>query len=51
MLKNIVIIATEFHKESMQIMVKEAKTAAADHGLKLIKEIWEAVVQKKEEEI
>src|SRR3989338_10718768 len=40
MLKNIVIIATEFHKESMQIMVKEAKTAAADHGLKLIKEIW-----------
>ncbi len=40
MSKNIAIIATEFHKESIRIMVKEAKTAAADHGLKIIKEVW-----------
>ena len=40
MSKNIVIVATNFHKKYMEIMVKEADTVALEHGLSIIQEIW-----------
>ena len=40
MSKNIAIIATSFHSEKMEIMIKEAKKTAIEESFKIIKEIW-----------
>lgn len=40
MSKNIAIIATSFHKEEVEVMVKEAKRTAEEEKLKIVKEIW-----------
>ncbi|MBI2335131.1 6,7-dimethyl-8-ribityllumazine synthase [Candidatus Daviesbacteria bacterium] len=40
MSKNIAILATEFHKESMDKMVKEVRKTASNQGLDVVKEVW-----------
>lgn len=40
MLKKIAIIATSFHKQNMNLMVKEAKKTAKQEGLSIAKEVW-----------
>ncbi len=40
MAKNIAIVATSWHQESMEVMVKEAKITSQKQGLKVVKEVW-----------
>lgn len=40
MSKKIAIIATSFHKQNMEIMIKEAKRTAKDEDLRIVKEVW-----------
>ena len=40
MLRNIAIVATLFHREKVEVMIKEAKTTAKEENLKVVKEIW-----------
>lgn len=37
---HITIIATSFHKNHMEVMVIEAKKAALEEGLHVVKEVW-----------
>lgn len=39
MLKNIAIVATSFHKEKIEAMIKEAKRTAKEENLKVVKEM------------
>lgn len=40
MSKNIAIIATSFHKETTQGMVRDARITAKEEGLTIVKEVW-----------
>ena len=40
MSKNIAIIATSFHKKTMQGMVRDARITAKEEGLTIVKEVW-----------
>lgn len=37
---NIAIIATSFHKETMEGMIKDARKTAKEEGIHIVKEVW-----------